>query len=281
MLSASRFRVFRLLHQQSDRNAAFTLVELLVVISIIGILMGLTLNGVQAARESARKVHCSGNLRQQALALHNFHVTHKTLPLGNDRLNYRDHSWASAILSQIEQNAIADQWDFSVPWNHALRNAELAKKSIPLLRCPSSIVDLPGDTDYAGVAGSLLADFGSVLAHGPNNGVLIASTPRRLNPISLPEIFDGTSHTLLLAEVVDRDAAEHGLWADGANVITQDNGGINVANSGEVFSRHPGGAFVVASDGAIRFLTESISLDVLGALCSRDGREIIPEDFTD
>ena len=258
---------------------AFTLVELLVSISIVGILLSLTLTGIGSSREAARRVQCSNNLRQQALALHSFHVTYNSLPLGNDLINGREQSWQAAILSQIEQNGIADQWDRKAVWNDPVRNLGLADSVVPTFRCPTSQIDFLGDTDYAGVQGSLLADFNSFVSHGLNNGVLITSSPQRLNPVNLTEIFDGASQTIFIAEVSDRLSVSGGMWADGANVISHDNGGINIDNDNEIFSFHPGGALVALADGAVRFLIQSISLDVLGGLCSRDGRENVSTNF--
>ncbi|WP_372718769.1 DUF1559 domain-containing protein [Novipirellula sp.] len=260
-------------------RAGFTLVELLVVISIIGVLLSLSMSGVQAAREAARRTQCANHLHQQALGLHQFHATFNSLPLGNDRLQLRNQSWCSAILPHIEQAAIAASYDRKLVWDAYPRNAELAATIIPTFRCPSSVVDSPGDTDYAAVMGSALASERAQPGVDLNNGVLISSTPKRLNPVSLPEIIDGTSYTIFLAEVVDRLPEAYGLWADGRNTISHDNGGINIDNSGEIYSFHPGGAQVAFSDGAVKFLTESTDANLIGALCSRYGHEPVNEVF--
>ena len=116
------------LHTRNARGVArqgFTLVELLVVIAIIGILIALLLPAVQAAREAARRSQCTNNLKQMALACHNFHDTYKRFPSGtNDpywirgytrdgsttRIDVVDvYSFRTSILPYVEQTALFEQ----------------------------------------------------------------------------------------------------------------------------------------------------------------------------
>ena len=128
-----------------SRARGFTLVELLVVIAIIGVLVALLLPAVQAAREAARRMSCSSNLRQLGLAMHSYHDTHKTLPYSTSawgpdgRVNSdgnRGWSWSSFILPYIEQQATFAQIDFHdyVPVNN---NRNLIRNPIPVGVCPS------------------------------------------------------------------------------------------------------------------------------------------------
>jgi prepilin-type N-terminal cleavage/methylation domain-containing protein/prepilin-type processing-associated H-X9-DG protein len=137
------------------RRAAFTLVELLVVIAIIGVMVGLLLPAVQAAREAARRMSCGNNLKQLGLACLNYESTYKTLPFNSDTGDdeahpnnsgrksvvnrWRQFSWLTLSLPFVEQQPLYDQ----INWNTAMSlrdpvNATLARTVVNTFLCPSN-----------------------------------------------------------------------------------------------------------------------------------------------
>lgn len=202
------------LHRRTRRG--FTLVELLVVIAIIGILVALLLPAVQAAREAARRMSCSNNLKQLALALHNYHDTYKTFPpdaiwLGNPRGtqsaagDQRNFTWITLLLPFIEQGPLHDQIDFRIPgYNQQVPSTggitvPLQSITIESLQCPSDTEwqDPPhgfAPTSYAGNAG--WDRHRRFWRDQRRAGVFTL-----MDPVTLGDIKDGTSNTIAIAEV--------------------------------------------------------------------------------
>jgi prepilin-type N-terminal cleavage/methylation domain-containing protein/prepilin-type processing-associated H-X9-DG protein len=211
------------------RSRGFTLVELLVVIAIIGVLVALLLPAVQAAREAARRMSCSNNLKQIALAMHNYADTHKVLPPGciwiypfvppaniNDAIDLGNWGWGAMILPFMEQGARQDIMQvLRVTMPTAVDNAAsraAMQQKIPSFRCPSDdsrfdlnsgrlfsgfsvLLQQVATSNYVGVnaSGHLRRDPGP--ASGLANGILYMNRGS-----SFGDITDGTSNTAMVGE---------------------------------------------------------------------------------
>lgn len=126
--------------RSNSTAGGFTLVELLVVITIIGILIALLLPAVQAAREAARRMQCSNNLKQLGLAMHNYHEAHNSLPYGcGDYTSLREMKggvWTTMIMPYLELSGLYDKIraeDTLV----ALLSKEVVETVIPVYACPT------------------------------------------------------------------------------------------------------------------------------------------------
>src|SRR6187200_2715856 len=96
----------------------FTLIELLVVIAIIGVLIALLLPAVQAAREAARRMQCTNNLKQMALAVHNYHDANQTFPYAYQQ----SISHHARLLPYMEQSPLYEQVNFSFSYSNAVND---------------------------------------------------------------------------------------------------------------------------------------------------------------
>jgi prepilin-type N-terminal cleavage/methylation domain-containing protein/prepilin-type processing-associated H-X9-DG protein len=207
----------------SARLRAFTLVELLVVIAIIGILVALLLPAIQAARESARRMTCSNNLKQMGIALHGYHDSKKQFPIGvaGGRVSRPEegYGWAVALLPYLEEQTLYDQmnpdWE-PAPCRRAFNTTGKivpgGETALEVFRCPSSEMpqhyaektDFSDDlaigyatSDYKGCNGS---DAAGTTGHG------IFCTVRELwnnnsrTKLAIKDVIDGVSKTIAIGE---------------------------------------------------------------------------------
>ena len=211
---------------------AFTLIELLVVIAIIAILIGLLLPAVQKVRAAAARIQCQNNLKQVALAVHNYETANGHLPYSK-RTSMPQRSWAPDLLPYLEQaNVVSDvnynlneNWWRTVGQNGAtaglpIPNGVTARTQLKVFNCPSTPVtnrlqtkkevapeqDKVGAcTDYFVVEGvtaaGINAELGAAVYPADRPGMM---TPFPLKPTILAAT-DGTSNTILVGECAGRE----------------------------------------------------------------------------
>jgi len=198
---------------------AFTLIELLVVISIIGVLIALLLPAVQAAREAARRMQCTNNLKQIGLALHNYQSSYDVFPPGYSSLWDKDSGdagtaeddigpgwgWASMILPQMEQTAVFNAINFALTMtSRANDTAQFIRFNSYL--CPSDNPqqlipvrdEANANTLYTVASGNYIGMFGTGEigeAPGAGDGMFY-----RNSRLSFANLIDGSSQTLMVGE---------------------------------------------------------------------------------
>ncbi len=292
------------------RNRGFTLVELLVVITIIGVLIALLLPAVQAAREAARRMQCSNNLKQIGLGLHLYHNSWGRLPSGWRAYNAAGQpnplgepgwGWAACILPFVEQGNAARtlvHFDKSIA---APENAEAARLVLALFRCPSDGGEptfewVPDEVGGASIpelaAANYIGVFGDEDVHKcgsvpdgqqcTGNGTFYHNSSLRF-----ADIRDGLSQTFFVGErMLELD---HSTWV-GAPPGDECSPGLVVGTAGAApnsladdahnfGSRHTTGTHFLVGDGSVHLVSQYIDTDVYHRLCTRADGNIVGTGF--
>jgi prepilin-type N-terminal cleavage/methylation domain-containing protein/prepilin-type processing-associated H-X9-DG protein len=187
---------------QRARRLAFTFVEVLVVIAIIGLLIALLLPAVGAAREAARRAQCANNLKQLGVALHNYHDSIGALPFGEGPDAWNNWSAHVMLLPYLEQGPVFNAINF-IDWSAAPSNSLNATAqgvTLGLLLCPSDLDRLTapnGHVNYCTTAGT---DHNFAPKGSPTG--LFAQVPYCPVAIRFADVRDGLSQTAAMSERV-------------------------------------------------------------------------------
>ncbi|HET6880286.1 MAG TPA: DUF1559 domain-containing protein [Pirellulales bacterium] len=239
-------------------RSAFTLVELLVVIAVIGLLVGLLLPAVQAARESARRAQCANNLKQIGIACSSYADAARSFPPGYcAAMAYLDGatdtspgwSWAAFLLPYMEQATVYQALDFNLPIEHPA-NARGIQTSLAPYLCPSDILpqtpysvpDASGNVLTSAAPMSYAACVGSDesgVADFTGNGVFY-----RNSGIRFADILDGTTFTILVGE--KPFAKAQGIWAGAVNRGVLTRGEYNTCQPEVPGMTYPAAALVLS-----------------------------------
>lgn len=299
------------------RRSGFTLIELLVVIAIIAVLIALLLPAVQQAREAARRSSCKNNFKQLGLALHNYHDTVNTLPIGYCG-DVTGDGWLKGCLPYLDQTPMFNLWNESQNYNTGTNQTSVCQVRLSVMSCPSDQTSAWYNSiaqyNYAVNLGNT-----SSIRVSPFNGITFEKAPfhNENNPggagvaYRIRDITDGTSNTLLMMEVrqgrTTQDLRGLTWWGPGSgvsahfgpNTTSPDalNGGfcVNQPTMGMpcqgytsltdtvnplIFSsrsQHVGGVHVLMGDGAVRFVSNNVAINIWRNLAGMSDGQVIGE----
>jgi prepilin-type N-terminal cleavage/methylation domain-containing protein/prepilin-type processing-associated H-X9-DG protein len=297
-------------------RTAFTLIELVVVLAIIGVLLGLLLPAVQKVREAAARASCQNNLKQLGLALHNYHNREGCFPAGyvcqpRSDANYTapGWGWAALLLPDTEEENLARQIDFSLPIEAPQHQA--ARTAVrKLLVCPAD--RMTGVFTVLDRAGNPLADAATTsYAACYGVGVLLEGSPGdgdgmffRNSRVRVMDVRDGTSYTFALGErasvltqtpwagavsfgtarLTESAPTSNPKDTKGAPVQVLASASIHALNSDfsdpeDFFSPHRAVANFLFVDGSVHAIRAGTEVTALHDLATRAGGEEADLDF--
>jgi len=258
---------------------AFTLVELLVTIAIIGVLVGLASPAVQSMRESSRRTMCESRLIPIGMALQSYHDRWQQYPVGTvadtgpiqSTASGTHHNWLGRLVGLMDQPVIANRIDRTLSV-YDTANAPVLALSYSGVRCPSASTASDNSSSYVGLHHPSEKSIDQA-----DHGVFVLNTV-----ITRDDITDGLSNTVFVSEKLTR--FDDLGWLSGTRATLRNvGGGIQTTDLpftspppsvvGSIGSQHPGGVHVLFGAGEIRFLSDQTDQRVLEQMADRrDGQ---------
>lgn len=237
----------------SSPRRAFSLIEVLVVLAIIGVLIAFFLPARRNVRPAAMRSHCANNLKRLGLALHNYHDDYGALPpvYTVDAAGNPLHSWRTLLLPYLDHAELYYRLDLTKPWDDPA-NAEAFKSPVHAYDCPANR-ERGQKTNYMAI-------------------VTDQSVWRTSGDVRFEDITDGLAYTLLVMEVPEEYAVQWMEPRDGNEATAL--AFLNAKKLG-----HAGGVNMLYADCAVRFRSTKMPADVVRALITKDGGEKIPDDL--
>jgi prepilin-type N-terminal cleavage/methylation domain-containing protein/prepilin-type processing-associated H-X9-DG protein len=290
---------------------AFTLVELLVVIAIIGVLIALLLPAVQAAREAARRLKCTNNMKQATMAMLNYHDTYGCFPPDSCD-NARYHGIWVRMSPYLEQGLFAERYHFDEVASSDYHIQLTTQMGLSTLLCPSCTVVYTRETQpgrercytshYFGNSGPIGvnpvtgAPYGNAITGAYD--IATQGVFTNIKGVSIHDVTDGASSTIAIGEIsLDKyqafrvfcygtqnsgsagglilRATKNHAWPINVLLHSESTVYSGFNNNGPYGSHHPGGANMSFCDGSVTFFPENIDMKVYLALASRDGGETV------
>jgi prepilin-type processing-associated H-X9-DG protein len=216
---------------------------------VLGFFVGGLLPARMASSEAARRAQCTNNLKQMALAYHNVHSANNAFPAPaiTDKDGKPLLSWRVAILPYLEQQELYNKFKLDEPWDSP-HNKALIKEMPQVYLCLSRKGAAEGTTTYRVFVGE-----GAMFQQG-------LGTP-------IQSITDGTSNTIMIVESTDAVP-----WTKPDDLKFDLNAKPSLNGAG---SPHAGGFNAAFADGAVRFISSKVNVEVLKALITRTGGEVI------
>lgn len=268
------------LRLMSHSRQAFTLVELLVVIAMIGILVGMLAPAIQAMRETARRVGCQSHLAPIGMALQSYHDRWQVFPVGTvadsgpieSVATGNHHNWLGRLTELLDQPVIASRIDRSVSVYDPI-NADVLELRFAGVTCPSAGIYPENASSYVGLHHPTEKSIDQ-----DDHGVFVLN-----KAISRDDVSDGLSNTAFVSEKLlpDDDLG----WLSGTRATLRNvGGGIQVVDAtratldsdvvGSIGSQHPAGVNVLFGSGAIRFQSTQTDIRVLEQMVDRRDGEL-------